>query len=188
MEDLELNKILEEQADDNQGVYCKSSNGIPRSKWQDGWNAQVMQKPEPMDTEGKEGYAAAAKNYTDNLIKLRNWYTDLPIPTRDTLRPLILDQTLDLSIEDNITPYVNCNDLFWWGCADDEEVKVEDIPLLLQSLEDSPKNGALLYCARKRGMRPQTPYYKYFEGEEHLFDACGESRELIKKPWWRFWG
>lgn len=71
-----------------------------------------------------------------------------------------------------------CNDAFFWGCADCEEITVEDIPSLRQAHADSKQfNGQLLFIARKRGERPQGAMYAHLEPEEWpLFDACGPER------------
>jgi hypothetical protein len=75
---------------------------------------------------------------------------------------------------------VICNDVFWWGCADLEQVEsLEDIELLVKSCEDAKYDGAILYCARKRGMRPQGAMYKHINKEiHHLFNECGPEREI----------
>lgn len=37
---------------------------------------------------------------------------------------------------DPITFFINCNDLFYWGCADSEEIEAEDIPDFDKCFED----------------------------------------------------
>lgn len=77
--------------------------------------------------------------------------------------------------------FVNCNDVFWWGTADVEEVKsAQDIADLAQAKADLPgEDWSTLWVARKRGMRPQGAMYAYFsEKEKELFDACGPEREV----------
>ena len=77
-----------------------------------------------------------------------------------------------------LTIFVNCNDLFFWGCSDCETVTAENINTLEQAYKDSKNNGGILFCCRARAMRPQGAYYQYIEkGEKHLFDACGPDRE-----------
>lgn len=81
---------------------------------------------------------------------------------------------------------VACSDFFWWETADFEEVDEKTFPELEQALSDKMEaasgpmhHGALLYCARRRKMRPQGYYYKYLVPETHvLFDACGPEREM----------
>ena len=64
-----------------------------------------------------------------------------------------------LSENDALTPSIECGDVFVWGCADEEDILEDDLPLLEKCFEDtggeSGSNGAALFCARKRGMRPQ---------------------------------
>lgn len=87
----------------------------------------------------------------------------------------------------------NCNDLFYWACADMEEITPETLPILKQAIADCDaayldhegkhKEGhgsiyaGTLYACRIRGMRPQTPCY----GSQPpwirpLLDACGPDR------------
>lgn len=74
--------------------------------------------------------------------------------------------------------YVHCNDFFAWACADCEHVNgKEDLELLKECFKDSEYHGVLLYCAKKRKMRPQGAYYKYLKKDEKLFDACGPERD-----------
>jgi hypothetical protein len=98
---------------------------------------------------------------------------------------------------------VNCNDLFYWGCADCEEVTEDNLPVLREAVADCERvsgseygnqdDAFLLFCCRVRGMRPQGAYYKhlkvYVRGDDDeaarrttdlraLFDACGPEREV----------
>lgn len=75
--------------------------------------------------------------------------------------------------------FVNCSDLFYWACSDVEPVETDsDIDLLIKACKDAGLDGPLLYCARKRGVRPQGAYYKHFSPEARpLFDQCGAYRE-----------
>lgn len=81
-----------------------------------------------------------------------------------------------------VTFFVNCNDLFAWGCSDCETVLPSDLDDIQKAVNDCNKNkedrlgvhGSLLWVARKRKLRPQKAYYKSFtEVEKILFDACG---------------
>lgn len=108
-------------------------------------------------------------------------------------------------------PYVNCNDLFVWGCADGEEITVETLTEFHKALSDCGGNlntASDLYCARRRKMRPQGACYSHYNKKYwSLFDACGPEREVglgnphrpgeykatnfcddvIAKKWWKFW-
>ena len=80
---------------------------------------------------------------------------------------------------------VICSDLFWWACADDEEITPENFPLLVQSVEDCQKidpdsedHGLSLFVCRIRKMRPQGACYPNNKDLWKLFDACGPERVL----------
>ena len=91
---------------------------------------------------------------------------------------------------------VNCSDLFHWACADAEELTAADLDDLDQAYNDLKALGGhdyvyadALWVCRKRGMRPQGPWYGYMDAadmvrrtfapraQEALFDACGPERE-----------
>jgi hypothetical protein len=91
-----------------------------------------------------------------------------------------------------VTFLVNCNDLFYWACADCERVTPENVEQLAQAYRDCKEatgydlHGASLFCARVRGERPQHACYPKAdclytqEAAEclwDLYDACGPERE-----------
>jgi hypothetical protein len=74
--------------------------------------------------------------------------------------------------------YISCNDIFYWGCADAEDVNKKTFPILRKAFKDAGNDGVLLYCARQRKMRPQGAAYKFVDKKHwHLFDACGSERK-----------
>ena len=83
-----------------------------------------------------------------------------------------------------VTFFINCNDLFFWGCADCEAVTEDNIAGLEQAYKDAGdcyKYGTcyaqLLFCCRQREMRPQQPYYKELpEQMWNIFNKCGPER------------
>jgi len=89
--------------------------------------------------------------------------------------------------EDRLQVFANCNDFFWWACADLEEITPDNIEVLekaqvdLLVLEDSYADCYihLLFCARIRKMRPQGAYYKHLPEEMWpLLNTCGPEREI----------
>lgn len=84
--------------------------------------------------------------------------------------------------EDNsIDFYLMCSDVFMWGCSDAEALaNSEDLKLYKQcQTEINDYKAVWLYCSRKRKMRPQGAFYKYFSEEQaKLFDACGPVRVI----------
>lgn len=86
---------------------------------------------------------------------------------------------------DDVTFFVNCNDLFYWGCGDCEEITTENISILAKSMKDVEKisegcggiYGTQLFCSRVRYMRPQGAAYPDDVKLWHLFDECGDIRK-----------
>lgn len=99
--------------------------------------------------------------------------------------------------DDKLIFFINCNDVFFWAVADVEEIESqEDVDLLRKSIEDCKNNctdfesetynkirgeevGTILFCCRKRKMRPQGALYEELIPPSlwHLFDECGAERE-----------
>ena len=81
-----------------------------------------------------------------------------------------------------ITFIVNCDDLFYWACADAVEITEDNFPLMVQAYGDAdaincPVWAATLFCTRTRAMRPQPPCYKGFpQVLWPLLDECGPKR------------
>ena len=78
-------------------------------------------------------------------------------------------------------PCVNCNDVFFWGCADGEDITEETLPAFNQAVDDCRGDVALaawLYCARIRKERPQGAAYTFIPKDLWpLFHACGPERK-----------
>lgn len=97
---------------------------------------------------------------------------------------------LDEETSSELQIFVNCSDVFYWGCTDLEEVTQENFDILIESHElaasalEQPNHQlveghGLLFCAKIRGLRPQGAYYHYIKEELwSLFDECGPEREL----------
>ncbi len=86
-----------------------------------------------------------------------------------------------------ISFFVNCNDLFYWGTADTEDLTPENIGILEQTTVDcravDPVIGCLratdLFCCRIRRERMQGACYQHLDQKYWpLFDACGPVREV----------
>ena len=94
---------------------------------------------------------------------------------------------------DPLTLLVNCNDVFFWGSSDAEELTPENITALEQAIadmralnlkddkkhEESWSKAHILWIARQRKRRPQGAYYTYIpESYWPLFHAAGPEREV----------
>ena len=149
---------------------ARDNMGIHPQSWTDNNGVTTKRTPE------QEAHNKCLMRMTENRTKAHKMLKSCPPELFDLIR----DDESGVSISlwgDGPTFEVNCNDLFWWACADAEELTLEEIPDLLRALEESPKFGTDLWVARKREMRPQDPYYSYFTPQEtELFNACGPER------------
>lgn len=79
--------------------------------------------------------------------------------------------------------FVKCNDLFWWATADMEEITPDTLAELEKAYKDHAHYGDVLYCCRRRSMRPQGAFYRDFnESIWDVFDACGPERPVKHGP------
>lgn len=155
-------------ATDNIGIYPQTVQGgenpyVKRTERMEGWNDCVME-------------------ITKHACMIKKWLSELPAEHKSIIEDFLLNNTIDLHIsDDQIEMSVNCNDLFFWGCSDCEELTINDLPDLQKAVDDSKNAGSdcgeLLWVARKRQMRPQGAYYAHVSPNlGKLFDACGEFR------------
>jgi hypothetical protein len=79
----------------------------------------------------------------------------------------------------NLEFFIKCSDFFHWACADLVEIEShEDVDMLAQCIREAGEDGCLLYCARRRKMRPMPHEYKNLDKKNWaLFDACGPERK-----------
>jgi len=85
--------------------------------------------------------------------------------------------------------FVNCNDLFYWGTADAEDLTQDNISVFEQAFADAEKAwphfghiyAPSLFCCRVRKMRPQHCCYSkdWPDKLKKLFDECGPERTAI---------
>lgn len=53
--------------------------------------------------------------------------------------------------------FVNCNDVFAWGCADAEPLPVDEIAALYRMVKADPVYGSTKWCCKRRNEKPQPP-------------------------------
>jgi hypothetical protein len=76
-----------------------------------------------------------------------------------------------------------CNDVFYWGAADCEEITPDNIVVLAQAQLDAMAEGEMLFfdalfAARVRHLRPQRPFLRTLKPSlRALFEACGPERD-----------
>lgn len=56
-----------------------------------------------------------------------------------------------------IVLFVNCNDVFVWGCADAEPLPYDQIPKLYKMVVEDSTWGASKWCCIQRNQKPQKP-------------------------------
>ena len=74
---------------------------------------------------------------------------------------------------------VNCSDIFAWGCADAEEICVDDeIEDLYRMWKDNPTWGSALWCMMKRREMPQKPVEEDMRKDDVDLDAFQKEHNL----------
>lgn len=84
-----------------------------------------------------------------------------------------------------VTFLVNCNDVFWWGCSDAEDINEQNIDCFELAFEKSSSAmdvgfayAGILFCCMSRQMRPQGAFYNFLPKELWpLIDDCGPERK-----------
>lgn len=159
-----LEGIIAEKAHEDMGVYCQLVTGGSR--------------PYKKRTPYMEGWNAYSSEYWKKVGVFQKWLDEIPAESKPDVEDFLIKDKIQLHLSgDTVGMSINCNDLFWWACADGEDFELSDLPEFKKAFDESSKNGERLWCCRKRGMRPLKPYYKYFdESEKALFDAAGPER------------
>lgn len=73
---------------------------------------------------------------------------------------------------------VNANDVFYWGCADAEDITIDEVPDLYALFRESREWGAIKWLSRKRKLRPQRPIVR----EMRAAGAWTEELEALPEP------
>lgn len=129
-------------------------------------------------TERMEGWNECAIAYGKYAARVAAWLESLPIEHKTCVEDLLLDGKLQINLnDDKVTMWVDCSDLFFWGCSDGEDIDFSELRDLVTCL-GLTRHGGALWCCGKRNMRPQTAYYKSCipEAEWCLFDLSGPAR------------
>lgn len=59
--------------------------------------------------------------------------------------------------QETVVLFVNCNDVFAWGCADSETLPYDQIECLFRMWHADRKWGADKWCCKQRDQKPQKP-------------------------------
>lgn len=74
----------------------------------------------------------------------------------------------------NIILYLNCSDVFAWGCSDAESLGTSDITTLYKLWEQNHSYGPVKFACLKRKQKPQKPVLNALK-ENGLWDEEMES-------------
>ncbi len=58
---------------------------------------------------------------------------------------------------ETICLYVNCSDVFAWGCSDAENITTDEILYLYKEVKKNPRWGSTIWVCLKRNEQPQDP-------------------------------
>ena len=76
-----------------------------------------------------------------------------------TCGPLMEPEGGDTSNEP-ASVWVNCNDNWFWACADAEPLPIQEIESLYNEWKADPKWGSHKWACKRRNLRPQVPIVK----------------------------
>lgn len=163
LKELVLDKLYFNVVVDNIGIYPKSVKG--------------GKNPYKKRTDFMEGHNKCAMQITKDVITISDYVKKHK--HKDLIKNALLKEYISVSIDDKeVKFFVNCNDVFYWGCSDAEDIEPEEIPDLLECYKQTNDYGDMLWCCRKRKMRPQKPWFGNFcNVEKQLFESCGEERD-----------
>ena len=137
-----VNHALDDAVLDSMGVYPKSYMGVPRSEWQDGWNACHL-----------------------GILKRRSaaqeWFSSLPDWKQDIVGEMLADEAISINfVQEALTVqmHFSTSDLFAWGVADSQNITDDDdLRMLYRAYRASGLDGMqILVCIREKE-KPQWP-------------------------------
>lgn len=159
MIDPETELALLESIESSMGIYPQTTNGKPRTEWQDGWNAY-----------GKE---LSAKK-----IKVLNWFEKLPKNHQSMISEMLIVE--DIFIQDTDSgpaSFFLTSDLFAWGYADWERIDGEEMLKTIYSVwKEKGSSGISAWWCKHENEQPQWPVEKRWR-ENGVWDD-----ELEKLP------
>ncbi len=86
-----------------------------------------------------------------------------------------------------IVLFVNCSDMFAWGCADAEDLPYTEIKSLYEWFKKNATWGTVIWCMKQRNEKPQRPVVEAMVEEkawEPWMDALPQNQyDLSCKRW-----
>lgn len=131
------------------GIYPAKYDGKDRDAYGNGWNDCQMQFLACFDL-------------------IEKFYENIDPKLSDKIQKLTDDEVIwfrlnKMDFLGDVKLLVNCNDLFWWACADVEEVILDEFASLYDYCYDEQGNeknqgwGHSIWACLHREMRPQHP-------------------------------
>jgi hypothetical protein len=129
------------------GIHPVKYGDKDRTAYQEGWNDCQMQFLACFDI-------------------IEKFYENLDPTLADKIQKLNDDEIVWFHLDKNdffgeVKMAVLCNDIFWWACADMEDISLEEIPTLYDMCYDKDGNrkdwGSSIWACLHRKMRPQHP-------------------------------
>lgn len=149
MENTEYWKFALEAVSDavELGIYPKSINGVPRTEWQDGYNKACIEMQDRLSA-----YLIKCQNPDDT------WRMKVEMLAEEVAF-WAFDNSKEGSPKDLFS--INLNDVFYWACADSEEVSDAELPLVYEMWKKFPVWGVIGWACNKRGEKPQEPWFTH---------------------------
>lgn len=93
-------------------------------------------------------------DYTESVIEKWKYDEDRKIIV------LLIMELVFIDGDENVSKiYVNCSDVFTWGCFDFEPISYSEINELYEYYKKDKDWGCAIWCTEKRNMLPQKPLY-----------------------------
>lgn len=89
------------------------------------------------------------------------------------------EKTNELSKNETLVLFLNCNDVFAWACADAEDVSYDELPELFRLYEVNSYCGPTQWVCVKRNQKPQKliiDWLKLKNGWNEVMEALPENR------------
>lgn len=77
--------------------------------------------------------------------------------TREASATINKGSPYECSHDESTCVYVNCNDLFAWGCADAEPLPHDEVVPLFMLWHENARWGSTKWCCFRRNEQPQAP-------------------------------
>lgn len=150
----------------------KMNDELDAKKWRRFWTVfdQLGIYPAKYDGKDRTAYGEGWNDCQTQLLAcfgiIEDFYNNIDPLLPDKIQKLADDEVLWFHLDKNdffgeVKMLVNCNDIFWWACADVEEVTLEEIPVLYDTCYDKDGNkkswGSSIWACLHRKMRPQHP-------------------------------